>query len=114
MMYSSSLMCIYSTYKLTVCAVVCNELVLDGQDVGVDDGCATQLRAPELVAHGAELVVELVGGVVEGLQASAVVENVAVVGPRRGELLGQAAQRAGAVHPKVLGAVVVQSLIRVS
>ena len=93
----------------TVGGVVGDEVVLDEQHVGVDDGGAAQLR-PELVAGGAELVVELVGAVVEGLEAAAVVE-VAVVVPGRGELLGQAAQGAGAVDPEVLGAVVVESLI---
>jgi hypothetical protein len=70
----------------TVGGVVGDEVVLDQQHVGVDDGGATQLR-PELVAGGAELVVELVGAVVEGLEAAAGVE-VAVVGPGCGELLG--------------------------
>ena len=92
--------------SLTVGGVVGDEVVLDEQDVGADDGGATQLR-PEAVAGGAQLGVELVGAVVEGLETAAVVE-VAVVGPGRGELLGQAAQRAGAVDPEVLGTVVVE------
>jgi len=86
--------------------VVGDEVVLDEQDVGVDDGDATQVR-PELVAGGAELGVELVGAVVEVLEAAGIVE-VAVVGPGRGELLGQAAERAGAVDPEVVGTVVVE------
>jgi len=92
--------------SLTVGGVVGDEVVLDEQDVGVDDGGATQLR-PQAVAGGAQLGVKLVGAVVEGLETAAVVE-VGVVGPRRGELLRQAAQRAGAVDPEVLGTVVVE------
>ena len=88
--------------------MVGDQIVLDGQKVGVDDGGAFELRG-EFVADGAELAVELAGTVVECYEAAAVVQ-IAVVCPRLGELLRQAAQGAGAMDPKVLSPVVVQSL----
>jgi hypothetical protein len=93
---------------LTVAAVVGDQVVLDGQNVGVDDGGAFELRG-ESVADGAELAVEFVGTVVECSEAAAVVQ-VAVVGPSLGELLRKAAQGPGAMDPKVLSSIVVQSL----
>lgn len=88
--------------------VVCHQVVLDGVHVDEDER-GVHHPSPELGAGVAEQRVEALGGGVVGVEAAVGVE-VGVVVPREGQLLRQAAQRAGAVDPELAGPVRVQRL----
>jgi hypothetical protein len=94
--------------RLTVLGVVGDEVVLDGEHVGEDDGSVGH-ALPELVASLGELLVEHLGDIVVLLEAAVAVE-VTVVVPRNGQLLRQAAQRPSPVDPELPRTVRVQSL----
>lgn len=93
-----------------VACVVGDEVVLDGEQVGEDDGGVGH-AVPEQAAGLGELPVEGLGDGVVGGEAAVGVE-VAVVVPRDGQLLRQAAQRPRPVDPELPRAVRVQSLNR--
>ena len=88
--------------------MVGDEVVLDGEHVGKDNGSVGHAM-PELVASLGELLVEGPGGVVVLVEAAVAVE-VAVVVPWDGQLLRQAAQRSCPVDPELPPTVRVQSL----
>lgn len=91
--------------------MVGHEVVLDGVQVGEDDGGVGH-ALPELVAGLGELGVEGLGNVVVLLEAAVAVE-VAVVVPGDGQLLRQAAQRPRPVDPELSRSVRVQGLQQV-
>jgi hypothetical protein len=88
--------------------VVGHQVVLGGVHVDEDER-GVHHPAPELGAGAREQRVEAPRGGVVGLEAAVGVE-VGVAVPRDGQLLRQAAQRAGAVDPELAGAVRVQRL----
>jgi hypothetical protein len=94
--------------RLTVLGVVGDEVVLDDEHVGKDNGGVGH-ALPELVASLGEPLVEELGDIVVLLEAAVAVE-VAVVVPRDGQLLRQAAQRPCPVDPELPRPVRVQSL----
>ena len=91
-----------------VLGVVGHEVILDGVQVGEDDGGVGH-ALPELVAGLGELLVEGLGDVVVLVEAAVGVE-VAVVVPGDGQLLRQAAQRPRPVDPELPSPVRVQGL----
>jgi hypothetical protein len=89
----------------TVFGVVGDEVVLDGEHVGVHDGGALEVE-PHLVAELAQLLVVRLGRPVDAGEAA--VRVVLALLPHHQRR--QAAQGAGAVDPELPRAIVVQNL----
>lgn len=90
----------------TVFGVVGDEVVLDGEHVGVHDGGALEVE-PEVVAELAELLVVRLGSPVDAGEAAVLVllARILLHHQRR-----QAPQGAGAVDPELPRSIVIQNL----
>ena len=88
--------------------MICNDFILNGEDISVDNSGTIQLR-PQLLAENAQLGIEFLGSIVEGYETTILVE-IAVIFPWQRKLLRQAPQRTGVVDPKVFATATIQSL----
>lgn len=88
--------------------MICNNVILYGEDIGVDNGGTIQLR-PQLIAEDAQLGIEFLGSIVEGHDTTILVK-ISVMFPWQRELLRQATQRTSVVDPKVFATTTIQSL----
>ena len=94
--------------QLTVFRVVSHKVILDGEKIGVHDGCIFHLQV-QIVAEAAQRCIERDCSSVVCLEA-AILIKIAVVFTRNRKLLGQATKSPCSMYPEVPASVAIQNL----